>query len=213
MKGVRFGEYHSFDEWGLVLSSKDIQAPEPKIMQIDIPGGDGVLDLTDYFGDTKYNNRLLSFTFSRAFAVPGEYLALYSTVHNAIHGRMLDVVLDDDSEYYYRGRVTINEWKSERRIGNIVVEVDAEPYKYKLAETVVAVVVTGTNSIVLPNGRKRVVPEITTDAEMKITYGAYTGTFDAGTFTIPELALAAGKNTVKVTGTGNISFRYREGVL
>lgn len=213
MKGVRFGEYHSYDEWGLVLSDKDIQAPEPKIMQIDIPGGDGVLDLTDYFGDTKYNNRLLSFTFSKPDAVPGEYLALYTTVQNAIHGRMLDVILDDDSEYYYRGRVTINEWKSERRIGNIVVEVDAEPYKYKLTETAVAVIVNGTNSVVLPNGRKRVVPAITTDAEMKITFGAYTGTFDAGTFTIPELVLAAGKNTVKVTGTGNISFRYREGVL
>lgn len=213
MKGVKFREFHSYDAWGLVLKEKEIQSPEPKVYQIEVEGGDGVLDLTEFPGEVKYKNRSLSFTFSKPNAVPEEYLALYSEVQNAIHGKRMQIVLDDDPIHYYFGRVTINQWKSNKRLGEIVIEVDAEPYKMKLTETVVSKAVSGTSSISLQNSRKRVVPTITTDAQFKIVFGNYSGTFSAGTFVIPELELIEGKNTVKVTGTGNISFRYREGGL
>ena len=48
MKGITFGNHHSYDEWGLVLKGKEIQAPEPKVQKIEIEGGDGFLDLTDF---------------------------------------------------------------------------------------------------------------------------------------------------------------------
>lgn len=213
MKGVIFGNYHSFDSWGLILGSKEIKAPEPKVQKIEIEGGDGDLDLTEFFGDVKYNNRSLSFSFSKMNIKPGDFLALFSTVQNAIHGKKMQVILDDDPAFFYSGRVTVNEWKSNKNLGEIVIDVDAEPYKMKLAETVVSKAVSGSASIVLANSRKRVVPVITTNAEMKIAFDGYSGTFSAGTFTIPELELHEGNNTVAVTGTGNISFRYREGGL
>lgn len=213
MKGIKFGNLHSYYEWGLILGSKEIGAPKPKVNQIEVEGGDGVLDLTEFFGEVKYENRPLSFTFSKLGVVPDGFLALYSVVQNAIHGKSMQVILDDDPANYYYGRVTINEWKSNRNIGEIVIEVDAEPYKMKLAETVVTRAVAGTDTIVLTNSRKRVVPVITTDAEMKLAFGNYSGTFSKGTFTIPELELVEGENAVTVTGTGNITFRYREGGL
>lgn len=213
MKGVKFGGFHSFYEWGLILSSKEIKSPAPKINQIEIEGGDGVLDLTDFFGDVKYENRSLSFNFSKTNIVPDGFLALYSLVQNTIHGKMMQVILDDDPAHYYYGRVTINEWKSNKNIGEIVIEVDAEPYKYKLNETVLTVAVSGEDTVVLTNSRKRVVPQITTDAEFTISFDGYSGTFSAGTFTIPELVLKEGAKAVTVTGTGNITFRYREGGL
>lgn len=212
MKGVSFGDFHSYRDFSLILSQKTIGAPSPKTETIDIPGGDGVLDLTEFFGDVKYNNRNLSFEFSSIVPQP-DFMNQFSHIQYALHGQKMRIILDDDPEWYYIGRISVSEWKAEKAVGKLTIDCDCEPYKYKLTETAVAVVVTGTNSVVLPNGRKRVVPEITTDAEMKITFGAYSGTFSAGTFTIPELVLAPGKNTVKVTGTGNISFRYREGVL
>lgn len=213
MKGVTFGSYHSFNEWGLLLKEKEIKAPGPKVQQIEIEGGDGVLDLTEFFGDVKYNNRSLSFTFSKMNIVPDGFLALYSVVQNAIHGKKMQVILDDDPAFFYSGRVTVNEWKSNKNLGEIVIEVDAEPYKMKVAETVLSTGVQGSITVKLWNSRKRVVPKITTDAEMKISFGGYSGTFSAGTFTIPELELIEGENTLTVTGTGNISFRYREGGL
>ena len=54
MKGVRFGDYHSYNDFSLILTSKTIGTPTPKTETIDIPGGDGVLDLTEFlveYGD------------------------------------------------------------------------------------------------------------------------------------------------------------------
>jgi phage-related protein len=213
MKGIIFGNLHSYYEWGLILKEKEIKPPVPKINQIEIEGGDGVIDLSEFFGDVKYNNRSLSFTFAKMNIIPDGFLALYSVVQNAIHGKKMKVILDDDPNNYYFGRVTLNEWKSNKNLGEIVVEVDAEPYKYKVEETVVSQEVTGTATIILTNSRRRVSPIITIDAEMGIAFDTYSGTFSAGTFKIPELVLSEGENIVTVTGTGNITFRYHEGGL
>lgn len=37
--GIKFGEYHSYEEWGLKLSKITIGLPDPKTVLIDIPGG------------------------------------------------------------------------------------------------------------------------------------------------------------------------------
>ena len=213
MKGVKFGGLHSFYEWGLILSEKEIEPPKPKTKTVDVEGADGVLDYTEAFGDVKYQNRQLSFKFYKASIVPDGFLALFSVVQNALHGKKLQVILDDDPAHYYLGRVTINEWKSNKRLGEITIEVDADPYKYKVIETVVARAVTGSADIILTSSRKPVVPTITTNAAMTIAFGGYTAAVQAGTFRLPELQLQAGQNTVKVTGTGNITFSYREGSL
>lgn len=213
MKGVKFGGLHSFYEWGLILSEKEIGSPQPKTKIVDVEGADGVLDYTEAFGDVKYQNRQLSFKFHKANIVPDGFLALFSVVQNALHGKKLQVILDDDPAHYYLGRVTINEWKSNKRVGEIVIEVDAEPYKLKVAETVVTQAVTESAEITLTNSRKPVVPEITTTAAMTIVFGGYTAAVQAGTFRLPELQLQEGQNAVTVTGTGSITFAYREGSL
>ena len=212
MKGIKFGNYHSYDDFSLILSQKTIGAPSPKVEAIAIPGGDGVLDLSEFFGEVKYNNRNLSFDFSTIIPQAG-FLDLFSRIQNAIHGQKVQIVLDDDPGWYYIGRVTVPEWKAERNIGKLTIECDCEPYKMKLTETAVSKAVSGSASIILANSRKKVVPVITTTAEMTISFEGYSGTFSAGTFTIPELELHEGNNTVAVAGTGNISFRYREGGL
>ena len=213
MKGVKFGNYHSYYEWGLILSEKEIGSPKPKTIYVEVEGSDSVLDYTEYFGDVKYENRTLSFKFAKANVIPDGFLALFSVVQDALQGKKMQIILDDDPSHYYLGRVSINEWKSNKNIGEIVIECDCEPYKYKVAETVVTKAVTGSSTITLNNSRKKVVPKITTSSEMTISFNGYTGTFSAGTFTIPELELVEGANTVTVTGTGNISFVYREGRL
>ena len=130
MKGVTFGSYHSFDDWGLILSENDIKAPKPKTIEFEIEGGDGVLDYTEFFGDVRFENRQLSFRFSKGNLSSTAFIHMYEEIHNAIHGRKLVVKLDDDSGYY-RGRITVSEWKMNKNIGELVIDVDAEPWKYK----------------------------------------------------------------------------------
>ena len=213
MKGVIFDGLHSYYEWGLILTEKELKSPDIKTHTVEIEGSNGVLDFTDFFGAVKYENRQLSFKFIKTNIVPDGFLSLYSLVQETLHGKKMQVILDDDPAFFYSGRVTVNEWKSNKNLGEIVIDVDAEPYKMKVAETVLSTGVQGSMTVKLWNSRKRVVPVITTNAEMKIAFDGYSGTFSAGTFTIPELELHEGETTLTVTGTGNISFRYREGGL
>ena len=55
------------------MTSKSIGNPEPKIITVEIPGSDGVKDLTETFGSVKYKNRTLTFDFDIFFLllIPG----------------------------------------------------------------------------------------------------------------------------------------------
>ena len=213
MKGVTFGSLHSFTEWGLILSEKEIGSPAIKENKIDIEGSDGELDYTEAFGGVKFGNRALKFEFQRGGINTHDFLALLSEIHGALFGVRTTVELDDDSGWYYQGRCRIADFTQSGRIAKISVEVDAEPYKLKKTATKRIEAVSGSAEIVLTNSRMPVVPTITTDAEMKFLFNGNTYAAGAGTFRIPELQLEPGQNIVTVTGTGNVTFEYREGKL
>lgn len=209
MKGIKFGNYHSYDDFSLILSQKTISAPSPKVESIEIPGGDGVLDLTDFFGEVKYNNRELTFEFS-CIVPQDEFLDLFSWIQNAIHGQKMQIVLDDDPEWYYIGRVTVPEWKTEKSIGKLTIECDCEPYKVKIAETVISKAVDGETTVILPNSKKTVVPTITITGEVKLTFGTNFYALSEGVYDLPAVRLATGNNEILLSGAGTASFRYRE---
>lgn len=212
MKGITFGNLHSYNDLNLILNSKEVGIPEVKVRKIDIEGADSSLDLTDFFGEAKFENLTHKFHFSTI--VPhAQFLSLYSTVKNALHGKKMRIILDDDPHFYYMGRIHVSSFTSEKAVGQITVECDCEPYKYKLEKTVVSAAVNGTQTIILTNGRKRAVPEITSTASMTIKFGEHTWASADGTFTLPELELVEGENTVTVTGTGTITFTYQEAIL
>ena len=209
MKGVKFGEYHSYNDLSLILAQKTIKAPSPKTEIIDIRGGDGVLDLSEFFGEVKYDNRNLSFEFSTV--VPqADFMDLFSTVQNALHGQKMQIVLDDDAEWYYIGRITVSEWKADRNIGKLTIDCDCEPYKTKIAETVITAPVDGETTVILPNSNKTVVPTIDIAGEVSLTYGTNFYTLAEGRYDLPAVRLARGDNTVLLSGTGTATFTYRE---
>lgn len=212
MKGITFGALHSYRDLNLILSEKEIGAPHVKTKLIDIEGADGSIDYTDFFDGPKYGEVKHKFTFSTI--VPrSDFLTQYSEVKNALHGQKLRIVDDDDPGFYYVGRCYVSNFTNEKNIGTIEVECECEPYKYKLAKTVVTQAVDGTEAITLTNSRKHAVPTITTSAAMTIAFGDGIWTNSAGTYTIPELELVEGENLVSVTGTGNITFTWQEGSL
>ena len=215
MDGIRFGNYHSFNDLRLILANKTIGTPSPKTETIDIPGGDGVLDLTEYFGETKYNNRNLSFEFSTI--VPrSEFMAVFSAVQNALHGKRMAIILDEDPEWKYAGRISVSEWKAEKNIGNLVVDCDCDPYKYQIGTTEIFRSISGTSSFTLPNSRKRVVPEVkvTSSSGLTVTYGnGNVWNLASGSYLLPELELVEGDNPITVAGTGSITFTYTQGKL
>lgn len=215
MNGIVFGNYHSYSDLHLILGKKTIGTPSPKTETIDIPGGDGVLDLTEFFGETKYGNRNLSFEFS-SMVIPSEFMSLFSVVQNALHGKKMTITLDDDPDWYYTGRISVSEWKADRNIGKLTIDCDCDPYKMTQNPTVITTTVNGTATITLPNSRKRVVPEVVIESESGLNIVDQVGNvwdLASGSYTLPELELVEGDNTVTVTGTGTITFTYHQGKL
>ena len=211
-KGVTFGNVHSYDNLKLVLTSKELGSPAVKTNKVDIPGADSALDLTDFFGEPKFEDVTHKFEFT-TIEPQSDFLTQYSSVKNAIHGKKVRIILDDDPTFFYWGRCFVSSFTDEKGIGTISVECECEPYKYKVSKTVVTMTITGTVDIVLTNSRKRAVPEITTTTAMTFVFGGGSWAKAAGTFTIPELELTEGENYVTVTGVGNITFTWQEGEL
>ena len=185
MNGITFGDYHSSNDLKLLLTHKEMGSPAVKTNKVDIPGADSSSD----------------------------FMTQFSTIKNAIHGKKVRIILDDDPTFFYWGRCYVSSFTSAKGVGTISVECECEPYKYKLTKTVVTKTVSGTADITLTNSRKRAVPEITTTASMTFVFGNGSWAKGAGTFTIPELELVEGNNRVTVTGTGTVSFSWTEGDL
>ena len=214
MKGITFDNLHSWRDLHLILGNKEMGSPAVKEKKLEIEGADSDLDLTEFFGEPKYENVRHKFPFTAVVAASD--LSLFTTIKNALHGKKKRIILDDDPLYFWIGRLFVSSYTNENGIGIVTIEADCEPYKYKLAKTVVSRAVDGTEAIVLTNARKRAVPEITieTASSLNIVYqGNSIWDLGSGSFTLPELELLEGNNTVTVTGTGNITFTWQEGEL
>lgn len=136
LDGITFGTYHSYNDWKLILAQKEIGLPTVKTTTVDIPGSDGVLDLTEAIaGRVCYGNRTLTFTFVTSNSLTGATWAeLLASVSGAIHGQRLDIILDDDPGYYYTGRVMLDSFASSSAKHTIVIKCDCSPYKTSLAD-------------------------------------------------------------------------------
>lgn len=212
MRDISFNELSAYEDLHLILEIKTITTPSIKAITVDIPGGDGVLDFTEYFGEINYNNRKLTLEFSTIFKQK-EFLNLFSYIQNVLHGKKMKVYLSDDPGFYYYGRVSVNEWKSNKRIGKLVIEVDAEPYKYKEAVTTVSSTVNSKSNIICSNLHKWVVPKITVSDEVSISFGEYTKVLAAGEYIDDDIIFTEGSNVLTVTPTrdsANIKIEYQE---
>lgn len=215
MKGIRFGWLHSYDDLGMLLSKAELGTPEVKESKIDIPGADGSLDQTEAFGEPKFGDVTHRFDFAVLLA-RDELPAYFSRVRNALHGKKLRIILDDDPLYFYLGRCHVSTRIASPVMGEVTVECDCEPYKYKLEHTVVATSISGTQVITLTNGRKRAVPEVqiyTESGSIRIEHQSNIWDLGTGVYTLPELELTQGENAVTATGTGMVTFVWQEGDL
>lgn len=215
MNGVRFGIYHSFDDFSIILITKTIETPKPKTEYVEIPGADEPLDYTEYFGDVKYSTRKLTFEFETKLRHL-EFYDMFDEIKNALNGQRMKIYLDEDQLFYFDGRLQVNEYKSNEKIGKIVIEAECNPYKMENYETLSSFTLTGqAQQVDLINLRKRVVPQIIveTSESVSIEFGNNITELSSGTWTIPELELVEGYNHIILNGTGKISFNYRRGKL
>lgn len=231
MNGVKIGEMHSFDDWGLILSEKVISPPTVQTNTITIPLRDGSIDLTEAItDDVKYNDREISLTFS-VIDARSTWNAKISAIQNYIHGKRLQIIFDDDVAFYYVGRIAVNEWTSDKNIGKLVVTCTVEPFKYDIASSAVdwewdifdfeqgiinemgELIVDGSITITLICRRKRMFPVFTASAAMKVAYDGETYNLLQGEQKVYDIFLHEGENELTFTGNGTVAIDYIGGSL
>ena len=208
--GVKFGDKHSIDDWDLLMVNKSIGDAEPKFIDVDIPGANSKLDLSEWTGDILYNNRTLVFDFD-IYDSPSNWWLLKRQITNYLHGKKLKIILDQDKGYYYYGRCKVSNFSNETTVAHISIECDCEPFKYK--NEITTKTITGTGTLNLSNARKPVMPTITSTGSMQFTFENKTFTVN-GTLQSPDIILKEGDNILEViTGTGTLTATYREAEL
>lgn len=130
MRGVTFDKKHSYWEWGLMLkTAPEITSPEPKTYYVDILGAHGKMDLTEALsGKVQYNNRQIKLEFI-SMAGREEWSAIYSAILDEVHGKVKEIMLDDDMTHVYKGRVTVGDPVWYKECVTLPMTVEAEPFK------------------------------------------------------------------------------------
>lgn len=127
---ITFGNKNTWDDWHIISSSRPVLAtPPPKTNFINIPGGDGELDMSESpagrptFGSRKGS---LEFIVMNGYQ---PWIDLYTTILNYLHGKRMKLVMEDDPNNYYMGRFAVNEWKSNADNSTITIDYVIDPYK------------------------------------------------------------------------------------
>ena len=230
MQTVTFGTKNSYDDFGLILTDKDIGFPEPKLEEVDVIGADGVIDLSEVLNDDiKYKTRKLQFTFT---VLKGNkyWASTVADVANYLHGKKLRIQMDFDPAYYYTGRCKINSFKTSKRLCTITIDAECEPYRLDINGNgekwlwdtfsfqngfirVNAVTVNGSLQVNLQNQRKIVSPTFTCSTAMTVTFDGVTYKLPKGKTQVLGIRLQYGTNYVTFKGNGTVKIEYQGGAL
>ena len=212
---IIFDKYNTWYDWRLTLTAKDVTPPEPKTNYVDLDGMHGSLDLSEALtGEVAYGDRTLAASFWSSEGTFVERLALIKTITAALHGKKVRIVEPDDPEHYFLGRVRITSQAHDQVHTEFSVEAICDPWRYALNETRRVVDVDGAVDVVINNGGvKTLSPSVTVSGTVTLTMGGQTATLTTGTYKVSNLKLRQGVNVVGLSGSGTVTFTYREATL
>ncbi|MCS8616389.1 phage tail protein [Latilactobacillus curvatus] len=224
----------SFDDYGLTINEKEIGNPAKKKRRVAIPNGNGYYDYASILGE-QYGERQLKYTFNI-----GDYATLRKDIMNTKKIKALNWLVPGTQRklfdeaipgYYFLAEVqdapTFTEWK-----GTGTLEVVFTAYPFKISDKYEGDDVWDTFNFELDiaqntefnvNGPQtrtifnqsvtRIAPEIVVTGKVQVTLNGKTVSFDAGTYTRSPISLGLGENTVQLSGTGTIYFKFRKELL
>ncbi len=134
---ITFGEKNTWTDWHLIPVSRPVfKPPEVKRVELDVPGGDGVIDLTSSLtGYPVYKNRTGTFEFYVMNGY-GDWAQRYSEIMNYLHGQRMHAILEDDKNYFYDGRYSVDNWAPEKDRSKITIGYNVNPYKWSVESSV-----------------------------------------------------------------------------
>lgn len=125
---------NTYKDWHLVTSVRPaIAPPEFRESYVEVPGSSVTLDMSDVLaGHPTYGMREGSIEFmvlNDYFTDKYTWLDIYSDMLNTIHGKKIQLWLEDDPGWYYTGRITLDEWETDQPYSTITFNYKLDPYK------------------------------------------------------------------------------------
>lgn len=229
--GVTFADqWHTERDWNLHPVRIYISMPEAKEQVIDIPGGDGAIDLSEINGRPMYGMRTVELEYHLRNVDNEKWNSIYSEIGAAITGKKVKMVLDDDPDHYYMARLKVDGEKTDYVNAELTFSGTAEPFKYDLTATnepwlwdtfnfetgvireIEEVEITAENNKVTIIGAGIDTPPVFVVSQadnLKLTYGGRTYTLQVGRNRFPAVRVGKEDVTLTFSGTGKFEVEYR----
>lgn len=230
--GIQFDGKHSLHDMGYTMpAERDIGFPSKEKIVIQVPFSNVEYDFSNLYGSQTYTPRPLKYQFNvlregnyTPQAMQVEKTKLINWLMNT-NGRKK---LYDDTipGYYFLAEVeSAADFQDDWETGTMTVSFRAYPFMIAelhegndiwdsfnfdldVAQTT-DFTVNGSLQVVLYNvGTPDVVPEITTSNQMKIIKDGVTYSVPFGVTKDSDFVLKPGENTLRINGSGTISFRF-----
>ena len=205
MPGVKFNDIHSYYGLNLILSQCSISPAVPKTNYIEIPGADGSIDLTEAHGEVRYKDRTGKLVFT--VRPSDDFEEKKSEVSNLLNGKVFNITLDKDPDWYYISRCSISDWKCDKRIGQITVDLTLQPFKYAQEERSVHFI--DPPCYITVRGCS-VIPTITTKTSLLLYVNGVNYNLSAGTHKYLDICLKPGENKLSHQGGLDVTVTFRE---
>ena len=132
-KEGQFMGVNTWDDWHLIPSERpSVASPGVSTNFVEIPGRDGAIDMTTFLVSRPiYGMRQGSWDFY--VDNDHEYWeTIRQKIMNHLHGKRFKIVLEDDPGWYWEGRFSVDNWRSEPSNSRITINYQINPYKFRL---------------------------------------------------------------------------------
>ncbi|MBO1909659.1 phage tail protein [Sporosarcina sp. 6E9] len=232
MYGIEFNGKHSYRDFGVTVSEKNIGYPDKEKIKVKVPFSNVEYDFSGIYGEQTYTPRPLTYTFNvlnrNTVNTTERINVLETSISNWLMNSNGKQKLYDDSipGYYYlaevEGGLSFAElWNH----GTLTIGFTAYPFmiselqeghdiwddfnfELDMAQSVEFTVDGSLNITLFNGGAPSVTPEIKASSAMQIKKGSVTYNVPNGTSKSEDFKLNTGENDLVITGNGTISFKF-----
>lgn len=226
---ISFGDFDS-DVMGFDMISRSPDSIEEQEITETIPGVQGVIDYSMSFGQRFFKPMKLNYSFSKFCSTYAERHSLEARVKNQVmkYGtrRLYDSQIPEN--YYFLAKcssenVTVSDRTSEVTVTLVFTcnppfmfceipegndEWDTFSFDYDVSQKTSFTINNGDDVYLINPGSAAVQPKITVTGTISVTVNGNTVNFTDGTYENTLIYLLPGMNSLALSGTGTISFKF-----
>lgn len=157
----------------------------------------------------------------------------YSAISDYLHGNEFEIVLDDDPDFSYKGRLAVDSWRSSKDRSTITISYNLQPHKITLRDqnenwlwdpfdfntgvikSYKNIQIKGSKTVVYTLNMNAVDhPVITTsEANMSVVYKGTSYSLKKGKNVMKQFMFEVGDNVLTFSGTGLVTIKSTGGIL